>query len=552
LGEDQMRCRAFVGRLRPFLVQSSLEKKMARCSSRLAAFDKRKFEHLTGRQAYVSHLAALARARASRTTAVLGVRKLIFKSHSRPWKLMSQARRDEYEARACRMQDDRRDALAVERATVELEFEKLKAKTVLTAGTLPPLLLRSCRFDASASHRFCEYVTSSRFSDANVSALRTLAMIPVAGPDLASQTALQLFAVVTTSPVRPNMRFSWLSFICNNRELCKTCCFKLVTPDGDIILKFLFALQAPYIVGFFRMIRIGAADLYRFDGADQFAGTWHHVFNYDWEHLIFSDDGLIDETWPVHVLLDCVSVSKGFLVSDSDWVALSELQLWISRGVVDAEEPLPEDKAEEPPELSDKADIFVVCPWLLDWKHWNHLEPQCHTVPSAPCSYGENASLHVDEAVLDFGELCDDAVAELERARELAPGPEALAITDVRLFPRTGEWTLLHHGVACDSWRAEASHDLIRAWCDNVGIRKTFTCSRALYGPTHSYELCLMWADRVQYFFRERVSEAHPRPADLARSTAAYIEPPCVASIFATGSPATTRRAEQIRRIAPL
>lgn len=60
-----------------------------------------------------------------------------------------------------------------------------------------------------------------------------------------------------------------------------------------------------------------------------------------------------------------------------------------------------------------------------------------------------------------------------------------------------------------------------------------------------------MRTDRVQYFFRARVSEARPSPADVAGSIQAYVEPPCVNNLMATGTIAIVRRVEAIRRIAP-
>lgn len=262
--------------------------------------------------------------------------------------------------------------------------------------------------------------------------------------------------------MRLGMRFSWLPCICVHREVCKTCCFKLVTPDGDIILRFIFALQSPHNIGFFRMWRIGASDQCCAHGAGQFVGRWQHVFKYDWENVIYSEDCLIDEAWPVHVLLDCVDVSKGLMVSDSDWVSLSECQQWVLGGAIVADKSHSEVGVEEPP-LTEGVDVFVACPWLLDWKHWNHLEPHCvnHAGPKAPCSLATSTSSHGNIIDLDFSELCNDAFVELEAARKLAPGPEADALTDVRVFPRTGEWTLLRHGVAGDSWWAEVAHVII-------------------------------------------------------------------------------------------
>ena len=88
---------------------------------------------------------------------------------------------------------------------------------------------------------------------------------------------------------------------------------------------------------------------------------------------------------------------------------------------------------------------------------------------------------------------------EAERAR--VRGKDAAGITEFRIFPRGGAWTLRATGLAVDAWRAEASCAESKAWCRLFQLPLSKTMSIALYEAPVAVALATMWADKMQFLY---------------------------------------------------
>ena len=508
LGEDQMRCRALLGTVRALVMPSKAELQLQRLRDRLQALGRRRPQNIHARHAYVSGLTSCARARKAGVPGSRQVRKMIFRKHGKQFQQLSADQKAIWRQRAEHMQEELRQELSTKRAAILTEIHAKEQIMKRRDGELPQLRLAACRLDQAQFRRFVEYANDPDFTDCRLQQLRDEACVPVGPPDIRRQAALDGIRVPVASSVRVGPRLSFLSWICRHRDFCEDCCFKFTTPDGDIILKFLFAQVIPSLAGFCRLVHAHAGVqvsgcvndmMYPRDNK-----SWACMFKYDWHTVVFSDDDVIDESWPVHIMFDCMNIGAGWLGSDSIWRPLATVRNWFDVCSA-AEEPEAEHAEEVAVVTGNDKDPFLDCPWLLDRDHWHHVGP--HDVRDDPPEVAAQSGERQGEFDLDTSEeLFEEVRAAMEAHRGKLNADGIVGVTDFRVFPRGGAWTLTSRGIVVDSWRAEASTADARAWCRLFSLQQSRTLSITRYQQHVALALANVWAHRMQFLFDVWVS----------------------------------------------
>jgi hypothetical protein len=374
----------------------------------------------------------------------------------------------------------------------------------------------------------------------------------VGPPDPRRCAALDAIHVELEGAVIPGNRLPWLPFVCNNRGLFHDSCFKFTTPVGIVILKFVFALQRPMIIGFHRVANKGGEAYYYLASQSsaahegfpsRYSHQWDHDYVCDWHTWVFSDDGSIDSAWPLEILMNCVHIGHASLCSDSRWMPLDE----VTRGLADVAD-LSDAEEEVPAEAEPRGDDpLITCPWLLDMEYWPHMEPQ---VDTAGLEDRQRLASEMDTAGFDL-DVHEMVMRELEGARAILAAGVAAGGSDARVVLRGGHWTFAVHGVAFNEVRAEVHTGIGKRFMRLYSMCMSATFSIAKYGNEAAQQLALSWTHRIQYFIDAWVA-CGMRPQAFGPDVLVdYAETANATALYERGSAASRVRMRKIRKIRP-
>jgi hypothetical protein len=557
LGEEQMRSRSMVGMIRPLVLPSKADERLRRLREQLERLKRRRPQCITGRQAYVESLAACAKTKRGGVATTNKNKKLLFANHGKYWKILPEPLKVQYGRQAERMQDARRDELSQECAEVNFKIDAEEAWSKKEADQLPPLRLGSCRFTHSQRLKLLSYVNNEELTWDRVEASREQACMPVGQPDVLRTAAIERIPVHVEPTVYPRERLPWLSMVCKNRNFFKDCCFKLTTPHGDIVLKFVFAVQNPLLICFHRLAN---ANVQAYSSSSSFSAaprgifgdmavTWESEYVCDWNTWIYSDEDTIESAWPLEILTDCQHLGGGRLGSDSRWAPLAEVVDWLG----DVEQPADAGKEDEPipPEPKPTDDPFTLCPWLLTPEYWSHVEPQDIDTATASTNKRKRAG-GADMTALDFSDLHDMALDQLLIARAALAAVGDAVGSDVRIVLRGGKWTLAAKGVAYDSVRAEVYTVLGLRWCALFDVNKTASYYISTYGEAVAHRLAALWRHKVQWLLNIWVAEGERDGCYLAFGLLdSYPEPLDAEDLYSHGVVHVKARVNMLRALQP-
>ena len=558
LGEEQMRARSMVGMIRPLVLPSKQDERLRRLREQLARLKRRQPQRITGRHAYVESLAACAKTIRGGVATTNKNKKLLFANHGKFWKMLPEPLKVQYGRQAERMQDASRDELSQKCAEVNFKIDGEEAWCQKKADQLRPLRLGSCRFTHSQRLKLLAYINNAELTWDRVEASRDHTCMPVGQPDVLRTAAIERIPVHVEPSVYPRERLPWLSMVCKNRNFFKDCCFKFSTPHGDIVLKFVFAVQNPLLICFHRLATAVQASLSSSSASAASRGvfgdravTWELEYDCDWTTWIYSDEDTIESAWPLFILTDCQHLGGGRLGSDSSWASLATVADWLG----DVEQPADAGEEDEPipPEPLPTDDVFTLCPWLLTPEYWPSVEPQDIDFDTATAvRSGRRRAGGADMNALDFGDLHDMALDQLLIARAaLAELGDAVG-SDVRIVLRGGKWTMAAKGVAYDSVRAEVYTTLGLRWAAHFDVNKTASFYISTYGEAVAHRLAALWKHKVQWLINIWVAEGERDGCYLALGLLdSYPEPRDAADLYGLGVVHVTARVNLVRALQP-
>jgi hypothetical protein len=528
--------RATGATLVPLLVQSPLEKRIARVESTLAKVSRKQLNRITPRHAYIAKLnlqAQKMRIEGKRVTHRIG--RAILKGHGTRWRAMAFQQQAQYVQHAIHMRDDK--AKAVKEKTAELSF-KLDSLRQLAADVNDngPVTLASCRLSVSERCELDALWNADMFTTEEHAAPRFAQ--PVSPPIPLYTQVLESMELHEAQPKR--VIFPWMRLACWERDFFKTCVFKFTGPGEELLLKCVHATQQPMLVGFnvLRAVEKRARASLLPSNWDILAlDIWQHEFELDSYHFMYSDDeGAFKADSDVHILPHCMYRCGGRVVSDSDWLTLE-----------DAQAMFPEHKdLGGPTEVETETptrDVVVDVIWKENPWMWHALKAGGKRTGGSDDGFDLDDPPDAAEADAIFDELNARRLEWDEIDPEVA---EAM----FRWKLLGGKWTKDHLGVVSDAFKADA-HPRARGWCTarKLPREKTFTIN--LYGEVACQTLAAAWCHKMQFLFVQSSAATLGHELFGVGALAGYAEHGGLADLYAAGPLVVRNRIDELRSLTP-
>jgi hypothetical protein len=207
-----LQVRSVISGMQRLLSTTKEERQLKRARAKLNLLDKKKPQHCTGRQLYVRELNATAEQfREQGRDVGPDIAAKILMQHGKGWKNMSQANRDDYDARALDEHPQmRQDIFEDKCATVE-DIERLKSLIKENRSVDAPILLSQCKFSESDRLDLQAEFESKLYTGGVVDEALRKAQIVVGPPHEEVRTLLGSVELETQPMVRP--RPPWTSLL---------------------------------------------------------------------------------------------------------------------------------------------------------------------------------------------------------------------------------------------------------------------------------------------------------------------------------------------------
>ena len=547
LAEEQMRSRSTCGLILPLFHKRGLElrlDKLKTCLKRLK--DRKPRQSINAQHVFVKRRQTAARVNRGGAKGTQKQSKNVLKHASMTFRTLSSRVKHHLQVQAIRLQDEKVEALEAKKQVVRDEIARVEAKMNQNKSALPPLRLSSCRWSAGQRHKLVEIINDEQLTGEEVQRLRTQAMAQVRQFRHASFMERVQVDTTVVDDVFSGSRLWWLSQVCRNREFFADSIFRFETPEGDVILNFVFARMSPQVVAFHRLAHTELLHRHRLPWSCDSGLACD--FTCDWKTWIYSDEDVIQNEWPVMIMIDSEYFRGKRLVTDHRWRSLREVVLWFPAAL---EEAAQDDGAAPACGSTEggEVDIFELCPWLLSQDYWNAIQPQddVHLTGVA----GENKYTSEGETVVPYD--WETRVAdELAAARAELAGDLDVHGPDFYIELRGGRWTDAHRGVAYDVVRGKAATATVEHWCRLFSLRFSASFAIARYGMSSASRLAACWKHRMQFFYDMWLECGEDNHCFTLANLALYVEPPEVATLIAEGFAAVLGRLADIQNIVPV
>ena len=108
-----------------------------------------------------------------------------------------------------------------------------------------------------------------------------------------------------------------------------------------------------------------------------------------------------------------------------------------------------------------------------------------------------------------------------------------------------GRWTAENLGRAFDSYKAECCSASAKAFCEGIGVQKSFKNDIRTHGDEIAHALCKLWQHRMMHLFRHWTDVV-----DMTDALNGYVEPQDQLAIVTRSTlKRTLDRLEAIRRV---
>lgn len=546
-GEGTMLARAVVTQGRTLFTTDPDEKQLARLNIRWEKLRRKQPHRITGRHVYCRGLtksAALYK-KHKHDLGQVSVNKLI-KNHKKLLDAESKANKRQLDELAVGLQEDRRVEIRARIHVVTQQMKVCRARLKFRhqeGGT--SLRDGLCRLGDCEKRMFDESYSSDEWTRQRVEAARTRALAPVGPPSEEDMSILDSMRIATPllTPEVP----SWVPWMAHHRECLRTCIFQCCRGNGMEFYRFAYASQNPVLVCACRLLpddRIEKAIQPRlFSDFDD--TMYEHCFSIVWD-FVYSDEhfGRISD---MRLLLDTVCGHDGRVYADGAWVNIAQMMEWM---------PLPAARRasrESGPreKVSEKQEDGLVEPWMRHPALWHFVRDHAlagdTTLPE----------MHASEKIVDPESDSVSSDDDFDVWSALADR-RAEMVSDVNMPQdfffnlRGGSWTHERHGVAFDSYRAQARSGLPARFCEVHRLGKTATFSIGRFGESACDLLCRLWCDRMSFLYSVWCAASSDARSEFTSEVlATYREPPEAEEVRRRGNAAAVERADQVLRLAP-
>ena len=249
-GQNMMACRSTIMQIAPLLSDSPEQKLCAAALRRCSALSRKRPQNITGRHMYCRDLLLLAQKKkqlgGKYDVADLGCR--VIRGHARLWNGTDVDKKRLYDEEAAEVRDHKRQALADDRAVARSSVEVARLRLEVANTFDGPARMSACKFSPSEVDQFTMLLNDRRLTGAQVASQRVLAQAGVIEPPTQFQDVLEGLGV----PVEVDLvaTLPWVKVVCHNRRSFRSALFRLKTTESDEIVRFLWAMQNPLVVGF--------------------------------------------------------------------------------------------------------------------------------------------------------------------------------------------------------------------------------------------------------------------------------------------------------------
>lgn len=545
VGGKTAQSRATVMHLAPLMSPPEEHVKIEKLQKRIERLKRFQANRITGRHVFFADLQQLTKVQRDNGRAFpADSGKKLTAKHGKRWKALPVIKKATFSSRAQQLRDERRECVAEEVVECQAAVKILQLRQREVAQGGPVCRLGACRLSPAEMAAFDQMYSDGKWTQAYVDELRAKALQCIGPPPRAEQEVLMAMPIWKSDA--PPRAPAWAAWLAHHRADMTGAIFKYERNNGAIdMFKFVYAMQNPIFFAMLALRTATEAESLAMPIDDHADGLWEwrQCFMCDAWNLVYSDSGdFDDDAARVFVLLDSVHMSGGLIVSSDQWVPLEWLLMHMD---------WPERNGSDKPSAPDLETPLDELPeWVEEQLLWDPGEWLSFFEQKTPAPRHGSASAAVAKhdtlAECDVEDVMDELLKKREEVSRLAPTAGAF-----RLILRGGAFTQMMHGVAYDTFRAEAMPGIAVQFCMLFGLTKSASFACRLYGEDDCISLARGWIARMQHFFDEWEAQGGAETASLGRSFAAVPEPPEFAELLARGSGAAWERAQQIRRVLP-
>lgn len=325
-GQETLLARMFIKNAAPMFHKCKEERVVDRISLLVEKEKKRKFQHITGRQAFCSALVHGMRDKQGREHNVKHYSRAVVKVHSKRWKMKTRAEKEMYESEATALADVKRDASRQKMKDLRsrLSAAKEALKQSVTTGTSYTKVGR-CRFSKEEILDYDKYFQEPMWTQGHIEDLRRKHTAPVGHPLQAEVASLDLIEV----PKKPSYGKNpeWIPWCAANREEFKHIIMETKRRNDIAYYKFAFAKLNPVFAAFHLVTPVDVPE------KEFRAGRWEdeleiseHMFELKLDKTYYSDDRFLEHVTRIRFLDDVLMKGSRLYCSDSEWKTLEEMR----------------------------------------------------------------------------------------------------------------------------------------------------------------------------------------------------------------------------------
>ena len=547
-GEDAMMCRSMLLQSRVLFTMDEDEKRYHRLQDRIQRLRQLQASRITARHMFCKALissAALYKQHGKAT--VNGYSKKLIAGHKEVWSEFPGKEREHYEELAAEYRIEKQDKINQQlqslRVLVLAAWSRFRRRHS-NGGTT--LRMGLCRLSSRELSEFDELFRSELWGQQQVQQARASALKPCAPPSELEISILEAMDIYQP-PSAPALPW-WVKAMARGRDWLRSCVFRLQFEDRCEYFKFAHASQQPLLLSACRLEQEEVVDGY-VDPAtcwDEVGFDGEHAFSLSWE-VVSSDGDSFQHAKAVHVLLGAEHGTGTMVHADGDWVALEDLA---SQPMADEKEaPLAASKSAEQAKVLKGAE-----PWMHHAALWDFMrdykdiaeQVAAGDVGDIDRHGGQSSSSEdgSDDGLDVFGALADKR-AELDRHGLVEEDPFLWGV-------RGGQWTADRHGVAFDSFRANARSGLPSRFCECQGIPKSATFSISKYEDENCILLCKLWVFRMRFLYNLWRASGSEGAVDFSKEDFTGFRIPAeLECLFTCPHMAARVRGERIRDFVP-
>ena len=316
--------RAMIHMTRGLFPAPAEEAKDQRSQQRLTTLSKKQPQKISGRQVFMKDCMEVASEGPKKERGAKG--QAVMRLHSSLWEALPDRDKMQYERRASRLAEQRKEEVEAEVVAVMAAqaARSLSGDRMDAAGQLR---LSGCRFSVAELDALATLHSSLDFSLKKVQELRKAAAQAPAVPEAALRARLEEIAVPDAA--EKNACQPWLRTLCWGRDSFASTALVFVTAGVERVFAFLYATQSPLAASFLPLVRRDSSFRPMPSGTppqlnEVLGDFFDHDFDCQWGKTVTEDNVAAAQDTVIYVLPDIAFLGGTRVVSHAFLVPLDE------------------------------------------------------------------------------------------------------------------------------------------------------------------------------------------------------------------------------------